>query len=214
MLNKNWSFYGAKPFEHWVINDFIDAKTVAAINAEWPLEWYTEEGKNAVKKSTGDLTPAAAAVAAEMQAPEFCEWLSKLVGIPKLLPDPEHFGGGLHCIERGGYLKMHLDFNQRKTEKGTFYRRVNVLVYLNVNWRREWGGQLLLGKEGLQTAIDPLAGLCAIFPTTEKSWHGHPAPLQCPEGVQRRSMALYYYTREEPEGLEDHRRVTSYEGKK
>ena len=32
-------------------------------------------------------------------------------GITGLIPDPHYFGGGLHTIERGGYLRVHADFN-------------------------------------------------------------------------------------------------------
>jgi hypothetical protein len=34
----------------------------------------------------------------------------------------------------------------------------------------------------------------ALFKTSEISFHGHPAPLACPEGITRRSLAAYYYT--------------------
>jgi hypothetical protein len=34
----------------------------------------------------------------------------------------------------------------------------------------------------------------AIFTTTNSSFHGHPEPLLCPEGVSRKSIALYYYS--------------------
>ena len=33
-----------------------------------------------------------------------------------------------------------------------------------------------------------------IFNTDADSFHGHPDPLTTPEGVYRRSIALYYYT--------------------
>jgi hypothetical protein len=50
----------------------------------------------------------------------------------------------------------------------------------------------------------------AIFSTTDKSYHGHPDPLQCPEGMSRKSLALYYYSNGRPDdefahSQEDHR---------
>ena len=33
-----------------------------------------------------------------------------------------------------------------------------------------------------------------IFTTSNVSFHGHPDPLQTPEDVTRKSIALYYYT--------------------
>jgi hypothetical protein len=35
---------------------------------------------------------------------------------------------------------------------------------------------------------------CVLFNTTDFSFHGHPDPLRCPEGMTRKSLALYYYS--------------------
>jgi hypothetical protein len=40
----------------------------------------------------------------------------------------------------------------------------------------------------------PLFNRCVIFNTDADSFHGHPDPLNTPEGTFRRSIALYYYT--------------------
>jgi hypothetical protein len=47
--------------------------------------------------------------------------------------------------------------------------------------------------------ILPLFNRCAIFSTTEYSYHGHPTPLACPPDRTRKSMATYYYTNGRPE---------------
>jgi hypothetical protein len=36
-----------------------------------------------------------------------------------------------------------------------------------------------------------------IFTTDGTSFHGHPEPMLCPEGMARRSLALYYFTVED-----------------
>jgi hypothetical protein len=33
----------------------------------------------------------------------------------------------------------------------------------------------------------------------DKAPHGHPHPLKCPEGIQRKSLALYYYNNDRPQ---------------
>lgn len=38
-----------------------------------------------------------------------------------------------------------------------------------------------------------------VFLTTDYSYHGHPDPLDCPPGVTRKSVALYYYTNGRPD---------------
>jgi hypothetical protein len=42
--------------------------------------------------------------------------------------------------------------------------------------------------------ILPVFNRCVVFNTDADSFHGHPDPLTTPEGVFRRSIALYYYT--------------------
>jgi hypothetical protein len=129
----------------------------------------------------------------------FLEFLSTLTGIPNLISDPYLRGGGLHQIKRGGFLKIHVDFN--KHDHLDLDRRLNVLLYLNTNWKEEYGGHLELWDKDMKqcgSKILPVFNRCAIFSTTSFSFHGHPELLQCPEGMTRKSMALYYYTQGRP----------------
>lgn len=182
-----------EPFPHAVMDGFIDAATVRKINAEWPTEWHKESGKYNKKWSRSALTETARSVAESIDV----SVLEELTGIAGLFPDPELFGAGLHCIPKGGFLKMHVDFNRHPNG---WHRRVNLLVYLNEVWRDEWRGHLQLGMRNNAKLIAPIAGRCVVFETNDQSWHGHPVPLDCPEDVQRRSLALYYYTAEPPRG--------------
>jgi hypothetical protein len=43
-------------------------------------------------------------------------------------------------------------------------------------------------------SVMPVMNRCVIFNTDADSYHGHPDPLNTPEHVRRRSIALYYYT--------------------
>ncbi len=183
----------SKPFRHAVIDNFIAPETVRAINAQWPEKWNKEDGKFTLKWSRQELPPVAAAVAESIEL----DMLERVTGIQGLFPDPDRFGAGLHCIPKKGFLKMHVDFNVHP--KG-WHRRVNVLIYLNEIWKDAWGGDLQLGLGNRAKLVAPMGGRCVIFETNEQSWHGHPTPLRCPRGVQRRSMALYYYTRDPPAG--------------
>ena len=74
---------------------------------------------------------------------------------------------------------------------------MNVIVYLNEDWREEYNGALELWSRDMKHAVQRIAPLwnrCVIFNTDADSWHGHPDPLTTPDGVLRRSLALYYYT--------------------
>ena len=44
----------------------------------------------------------------------------------------------------------------------------------------------------------PLFNRVMIFGTTDFTYHGHPDPLQCPEGMTRKSLALYYFSNGRP----------------
>ncbi|MCB9285156.1 MAG: 2OG-Fe(II) oxygenase [Lewinellaceae bacterium] len=130
----------------------------------------------------------------------FLEFLQNLTGIKEtLIPDPYFEGGGYHQIKPGGFLKVHVDFHKHKMMD--LDRRVNVLVYLNEDWKEEYGGHFELWERDMSqcvTRIAPLFNRMAIFSTTDYSWHGHPDPLACPPDRSRRSLALYYYTNGRP----------------
>ncbi|PCK08429.1 MAG: hypothetical protein COA42_09255 [Alteromonadaceae bacterium] len=141
------------------------------------------------------MQPITRALIHNLNSEPFLNFLSKLTGIKGLIPDPYLAGGGLHKIQRGGKLGVHVDFNEHETMN--VYRRINVLVYLNKDWLKEWGGHFELwdgDKQGCITKLLPLFNRMAIFTTTATSFHGHPTPLNCPEDRCRMSLALYYYT--------------------
>ncbi len=130
----------------------------------------------------------------------FLEFLTELTGIDALIPDPYFEGGGFHQIKKGGFLKIHADFNKNKFTK--LDRRLNVLVYLNKDWKEEYGGHFELWDKEMQHCVKkvlPVFNRMAMFSTTDYSWHGHPDPLNCPEGWSRKSLALYYYTNGRPQ---------------
>ena len=144
----------------------------------------------------------------------FLEFLQQLTGIKEtLIPDPYFEGGGFHEIKPGGYFKMHVDFHKHKLTK--LDRRLNILVYLNEDWKEEYGGHFELWERDMSkcvTRILPQFNRLAMFSTTDFSWHGLPDPLTCPPDRSRRSIALYYYTNGRPEGevnVGDKARITT-----
>jgi len=122
-----------------------------------------------------------------------------VTGIENLIPDPTFEGGGLHQIPRGGKLAMHADFNKHR--RFGLDRRLNALLYLNKDWREDYGGHLELWNRDMtqcEAKILPVYNRLAVFGTTDFTFHGHPNPLQCPEGMTRKSLALYYFTNGRP----------------
>ena len=48
------------------------------------------------------------------------------------------------------------------------------------------------------TKVLPLFNRVLVFSTTDFTYHGHPNPLQCPEDMTRKSLALYYFSNGRP----------------
>ena len=115
------------------------------------------------------------------------------------IPDEKLNGGGLHEIKAGGLLKVHTDFNKHPTNN--FDRRVNVLIYLNKDWKKEYKGCLELWDKEMKECkqkIFPSFNKMVIFSTTDFSNHGHPDPIDCPSNISRKSIALYYFSAGRP----------------
>jgi len=86
-------------------------------------------------------------------------------------------------------------------------RRLNVLIYLNRDWREEYGGALEIwdtDKSACVRRIVPIFNRCVVFDTTKTSFHGNPEPVAHPDGRPRRSIALYYYTARWDAAVEKH----------
>lgn len=135
-----------------------------------------------------------------LESPEALSYFSRLTGIFGLQADPEMHGGGLHVTSRGGKLSVHSDFNIHPTSG--LHRRLNILLYMNPVWESNWGGNIELWNYEMTEKIvdlEPVFNRMVLFNTTSETYHGHPDPLNTPEGIERRSIALYYYTAQRPE---------------
>ena len=125
----------------------------------------------------------------------FLTFLEQLTGIPGLIPDPYFIGGGLHVTRNGGHLDIHADFNHHG--KLNLERRLNVLIYLNRDWKPEWGGEFEIWSTDMTKkvqAFTPVFNRMVCFNTRSDTWHGNPEPVNHPNGEPRMSLALYYYT--------------------
>lgn len=201
-------YQSADPFPHIVIDGLFDDRVLDRVVAEFPkpdeMRWMTfdspTEKKLGYYHEHSTITPGLRAFLDALNGFETLLFLEELTGIEGLIPDPYFGGGGLHQIESGGFLKIHTDFNVHPKLK--LDRRVNMLIYLNRDWRDEWGGHLELWNASMterRQHIAPLFNRTVVFSTTDTSFHGHPHPLTPPPGVTRKSVSLYYYTAGRPE---------------
>jgi hypothetical protein len=195
-------YLAAGPFRHLVLDDFlaVDREILAADfpTPEWAgWERYRDEYQKGklICSDVARIPPTTRALVEELSAPAFLHFLETVTGIEKLLPDPYLEGGGLHASGPGATLTPHTDFHVYT--RLDLYRQVNVLLYLNPDWRPEDGGALELFEPGTDYAqpvhsIDPVWGRLVIFRTDDRSPHGSTKPVA--HNRFRRSIALYYYT--------------------
>jgi len=203
---KTTAYRSATPFPHLVLDDVLRPDVFAKAVGEFPgikdefWQGYLHVNETKYSNTQPDSWgPTLHDIAQEFCGERFIAFLVKLTGINELLPDWTMDGGGLHQTLNGGHLNIHADFTTHHTREN-LARRVNILLYLNDEWRDEWGGKLELWDKDMTACMDrvtPAGNRMLIFTTTFDSFHGHPDPLTCPDDVARRSMALYYFTEEQ-----------------
>ena len=222
-LSLHDSYTKATPYPHISIDNFIPiedirlcVKEIKAFD-EWghdPNNIVNQKGKNFypwrevngsididdTKRAFSEKAPVCWKWLSYFNSEDFIKILENLTGIKDLIPDWGFAGGGFHEIHPGGKLSVHSDYN--KHPYGLGWRRINLLLYLNEDWQKEWGGTLQIWKKDMSEMVaeyQPYAGKAIIFNTTDDALHGHPNPLNSPEGKNRYSLALYYFTKDRPE---------------
>jgi len=203
-------FQNGAPFEHIIIDDFCDEKLLS--DALACISDAKEQGinksrdfvfaKNKFEKSAFEqLSPVFQLLKSEFISERFEVILKGITGEDVFI-DPAFHGGGLHQGGQGSYLNMHVDFNYHPNNR-KWFRNINILLYLNKDWKEEYGGELKLSDGRLDHEkihlIAPLFNRAVIMFTRDYTIHGY-APINFPDGEYRRSIAAYGYTKEKQEG--------------
>lgn len=202
--NLSGQYNFAEPFPHIVIDNFLPDDLIEYISELFPEKSSSD---NSVMHESGygglhkrELNPNSCNFETKQMFNFFnsapmLQFLEGLTCIDGLIPDPYFRGAGFHETFTGGKLGIHTDF--RVYDQLHIERRVNLLIYLNKNWDDSYGGNLELWDPALRQkslSIAPVFNRCVIFSTDSDSFHGHPDPLNTPENISRRSLALYYYS--------------------
>lgn len=202
------AYRNAQPFSHCVIDNFLPQDSAERLLRAFPapeapfwFDWSQGDTTNQPKKQgIGHVSrlegadPFILNILHAFNTYPIIHFLETLTGMEGLIGDPHYHGGGLHQILPGGFLKVHADFNF--LEKLKLYRKINLLLYLNKDWKEAYGGHIELWHRDMSACaqkIAPVFNRCVIFNTDSYSYHGHPSPLACPDGVTRKSVAFYYY---------------------
>ena len=195
------------PFPNIYFDNFLPEAALEAALRDFPepreLRWREFEDRNQKKLSfeaVEQLPASLRNILYFLNSRPMLQFLEVLTGIRGLISDPYYVGGGLHQIRPGGHLEVHADFNWHEALR--LDRRINVLLYLNKDWRDEYGGHFELWNRDMTLAVRkilPIFNRRAIFSTSDYSYHGHPTPLTCPPTRTRKSIATYYYSNGRPE---------------
>lgn len=194
----------AKPFPHLVLDDVFSPDLLARVATEAPPlsskeNWVNIEQKDLERvmrmRSAVELGPASRELTTLLHSPAFLYLLSEITGVWQLLPDPYLQGGGHAVMRRGGFFQVHSD---RSVAYDTgLRRRMALIIFLNKDWRSEYGGQLELWSpdgERREVAIEPRFNRTVLFEVAYPNYHGVPQPLACPPEAMRHTFLVYFHT--------------------
>jgi Rps23 Pro-64 3,4-dihydroxylase Tpa1-like proline 4-hydroxylase len=204
-------FEMGKPFRHVCIDNFLVPEFADYLYTNFPgfdkmsrnyqgLNEFKSEGSN-----FDNYDPAFVELRKALNTPEFYKAVSSITGIDELFSVDDALGMGVHQGQNGSYLDIHIDFNIHHVEK--IHRRTNLLIFLNKNWKEEYGGKVEFWNADvskLENAYLPSFNRCVIFETNEISYHGY-GKITIPENESRKSFYAYYYTtlRDDAKGYHD-----------
>jgi len=199
------NFLNGKPFENVVINNFFNDDIANKLLNNFPLpsednknwNYYRNPIEHKYSLNNFEEYPEIKKIFEYMQTDEFISIIRQITGIDDLEADPYLHGAGLHAYPKNGKLDIHLDYNIHPiTQKE---RRVNLIIYLNNDWKPEYGGYLKLYDTNFNetTEINEISmpNTAVLFKTCDISYHGLPEPIKCPDGTFRKSIAIYYVSK-------------------
>lgn len=196
-----------EPFDYWVFDNFLDYDLAKKLSKEFidynDPNWFCYNNPLEYKKTLNNwyfFPPTTYQFMAHLNSPEFISYISDVAGIKTLYPDIGLHGAGWHIHGRGGKLNLHFDYSVHP--KLQLQRKLNIIIYLTEDWDVSWGGNLEFWSHDFETkrpknkvkVVDNIFNRAVLFDTTQNSWHGFPDQLTCPEGVYRKSIAMYYLT--------------------
>jgi Rps23 Pro-64 3,4-dihydroxylase Tpa1-like proline 4-hydroxylase len=205
-------FQSAYPFPHVAIDGFFTGDYSERLHRDFPKRDSSYEklckvepgriGANYSNQDANSFPDAFKELDRLIKSPDFLDLVSRITGIGGLLYDGEYHGGGIRETSGGTILPTHLDFNHHPRTGS--HRRLNLLLYLNKDWDRRWGGNIqahldprVYKEKSVVSSYAPLFNRVFLFETSEISWHGFDK-LAPPEGVARRAFSIFYYTKDRP----------------
>jgi len=202
-LRPQWA--QATPFAHVVIDNFLPPdqaeRAVQGFDETsegWIFHNHYNERKYCHSKKQF-MRPAILELFSDLESPQWLKFLEEISGMKRLLADETLDGSsGLHKSLPGCYLNVHRESIGHNGHQH-WKRQINLLLYLNKDWKAEWDGELQLIDHKTMTCvkeITPYFNRMVLFHTNPIAFHGNPKVLKSPEGTVRKSLTSYYFTQE------------------
>ena len=194
-------YQSGKPYHHICIDNFLPMEIIERVRADLARLPDAEASFNAAQERFKSqylpdrLPDYSRHLFQAFNSRAFILFLEEMTGIKGLIPDPYFIGAGIHKTLTGGHLDIHADFNVHKQMR--VERRLNVLIYLNPEWKEEYGGSFEIWDKQMtkkMASFAPTENRMVCFSTASDTFHGNPEPVNHPDGLPRLSIALYYYT--------------------
>lgn len=197
-----------KPFKHIQIDNFFSEELIEKCLKNFPennsKDWQETNNKEIeIKKRTNwqsefDIPEWIIEAVRIMNSSIFLKAMAEKIWIKKIIPDPYFTWWWLNLTLKDWLLDIHVDWNYH--DSTWLNRRLNAILYLNKDWDERWGWEFELWENDLSKCakkISPLLNRLVIFDSHDLSFHWSPNPLKCDENTWRKSIILYYYTKEE-----------------
>lgn len=195
------------PYHYTCVDNFLPPEILERVRVESlqmgdKMHENSSENEKLKTSFNPDRMPTySKAVFHALSSRPFIQFLENMSGIKGLIPDPYYMGGGVHRTNTTGFLDIHADFNHHSVMN--LERRLNLLIYLNPDWKEEYGGSFEVWSNDMGKKIAgfaPIMNRMCCFSTGDNTMHGNPEPVNHPDGTPRLSIALYYYTSTWEEG--------------
>jgi hypothetical protein len=188
------------PVPWLAFDDFLPADLFKKVQLEInniPEHIWTKFTRNGsmMKECTNlKFVPIIRELALNFNSHEFINWLEDMTGINRIIPDPHFIGAGLMRCYQGDSLKLHTDFNWN--EQLHLNRCLSMILYLSPEWDESWQGSLEFwnfDKTECLHRVVPKPNRLLLWNYDERTVHGHPVPLTCPENVSRDGLRIFYF---------------------
>lgn len=188
----------AKPFPYLAIDNFCNVDKLEQLYANIPdlknkSRDYVFAHNKFEKANYKEIGPLFMELYQDLCSPRMNAFLS-YIAHEEVFVDPANHGGGLHQGKKNSFLDMHLDFNYHPLHNH-WYRNMNLLLYLNKDWKPEYRGHLKLVdlRSGEEAELEVPFNRMIIQQTRAYTLHGY-GMTNFPENKFRTSIATYAYT--------------------